>query len=468
MKSTVVDFYILTEYHGKTIFPTRIVRKRKKYMGAMVLDPREPGLHLDVGVFDYASLYPTSIMAFNLSPETFIASALDIEDAGKTVSQFTERLQDKNIKVVDTGHNDELFGKRYWFLAHSQRIGLLPKVLKKLYIKRRSLKAAMGKEGISPARKNALDKHQKAIKLILNSTYGAMGFPWFRLYKPEVADAITYYARQALQFAIDELNAVDMPVIYGDTDSAFFKQNGRSTGEIDQWVSDFNDKLKTEFVPKYNEAQDLNYNMLELELEKDMERFYIGAAKKRYYGIARGTGKKYICGLNIIRKDAPVLLKDKLNDLAEHCVRETLTAQHLIDLRTLVEQSPLEEIGITKSFGKRFSEYIKTKSQHLKGAQFANIYLEAGITHQDNPFMFYIISKCEDDKKLKDRTQVICINDGQISELTKHPELFELDWDTFFYKQVTAQLEEFNFIPSVKAAILEYEEIINEQTSVRK
>jgi DNA polymerase elongation subunit (family B) len=430
-------------------------------MGAMVLEPREPGLHLDVGVVDYASLYPTSVMAFNLSPDTFIASAHDIEDAGKTVEQFQGRLEERGVKVVDTGHNDELFGKRYFFLAHDQRVGMLPKVLKKLYLERRKLKAEMKQPGISKAHKNALDKHQQAIKLVLNSTYGAMGFPWFRLYKPEVADAITYFARQALQYAIDGLDADGMTVLYGDTDSCFFKENGRSFDEITEWVEHFNDKLANEFIPMYNEGPDPDYSMLELEFEKDMERFYMSEAKKRYYGVVRNTGKKYIRGLNIIRKDAPVLLKDKLNDLAEHCVNETLTAAHLVDLRKEVEQAPLNEIGITKAFSKRFSEYTKNLPQHLKGAQFANLHLEAGVTHMDNPLMFYIVSNCEPDTKPKDRARVICVNDEQLPELTNHPELFELDWDTFFHKQVVEQLEEFDHIPSVKAAIAEYEELIN-------
>lgn len=461
MKSTVVDFYILSEYHGKTVFPTRLIRKRKKYMGAMVLEPREPGLHLDVAVFDFASLYPTSVMAFNLSPETYIASAHDVEDAGKTQDQFTRRLQEKGIKVVDTGHEDELFGKRYWFLAHNQRVGILPKLLKKLYLQRKKLKAEMKDPNISAAHRNALDKHQQAIKLVLNSTYGAMGFPWFRLYKPEVADAITYYARQALLHAIKKAEEAGMTVIYGDTDSIFVKENGKPADELNAWVDSFNASIANDFISQYNQGLDDEYNLMELEFEKDMERFYMGEAKKRYYGIVRDTGKKYIRGLNIIRKDAPTLLKDKLNVLAELAVRDELTAQHLVDLRTDVEQAPLEQIGITKAFSKRFSEYTKNLPQHLKGARFANEHLEAGVTHMDNPLMFYIISKCEDDKKPKDRTQVICVKDEQLPDLANHPNLFELDWDTFFHKQCVEQLDEFNHIPSVKAAIEEYKETIN-------
>ena len=41
-------------------------------------------------------------------------------------------------------------------------------------------------------------RKQSAIKLVLNSAYGAMGFNYFRLYTPECADAITYFSREAL------------------------------------------------------------------------------------------------------------------------------------------------------------------------------------------------------------------------------------------------------------------------------
>ena len=74
--------------------------------------------------------------------------------------------------------------------------------------------------------------------------------------------------------------------------------------------------------------------------------------------------------------------------------------------------------------------------------------------------MFYIDSKCEEDLKSKDRTKVICINDDLLGELTKHPELFDLDWNTFFDKQVLEQLDEFSHIDSVKTAIAEYKETI--------
>lgn len=250
-------------------------------------------------------------------------------------------------------------------------------------------------------------------------------------------------------------------ILVHNTDSCFFKQNGKTNNEIEHWVENYNEKLATDFIPKYNDGIVPEFSMLEIEFEKDMERFYMGSAKKRYYGIVRETGKKYIRGLNIIRKDAPTLIKEELNNLAEHCVTDCLTVEDLTTLRNKIESHPLKELGITKSFSRRFSEYIKNIPQHLKGARFANEHLEAGITHQDNPLMFYIISHCEEDLKPRERTQVICVNDELLPELTKHPELFELDWDTFMQKQIIDQIEEFAHIDSVKIALEKYKNLLN-------
>lgn len=466
MKSTLVDFYILTEYNGSVVFPTRLTRQRKKYMGALVLEPTEPGLHLDVGVFDFASLYPTSVMAFNLSPDTFITSATEAKEAGKSEGQVVNRLQEREIPVVDTRHSTELFGRRYWFLSHKQKVGILPKLLKKLYLQRKKLKAEMKDPNVSDVHRNALDKHQQAIKLVLNSTYGAMGFPWFRLYKPEVADAITFFARRALQHAMIESRKAGMTTLYGDTDSIFVKQNGKRYEELEDWVEQFNVDIGKRFIEEYNQGLDPEYNLMELEFEKDMERFYMANSKKRYYGVVRNTGKKYIRGMNIIRKDAPPLLKDRLNVLAEKCVNDELVLDDLVSLRREIDNAPLLSLAITKAFGKRFDEYTKNMPQHLKGALFANRYLDAGVTHLDNPLMFYIDPVVECDLKKADRTQVICINDDKLEEVDKHPDLFLIDWDTFFQKQVLKQLDEFKLIPSVKAALDEYKELMKEEQHV--
>lgn len=463
-KSSVVDKYILSECNNEFIFPTRITQSRQPYMGAIVLDPREPGLHENVAVFDFASLYPTSIMSFNLSPETYITSEEQLLNIGKNSEYIIEKLKSKGFDFVDTQFNEELFGKRYFFYAHSHKIGLLPRILKKMYAERRLIKAKMKKLDKHSEEYGRLDKHQNAIKIILNSAYGAMGFPYFRLYTPEVADAITYFAREALLFAVKRAEEDGFGVLYGDTDSVMAKKLNRTNEDVQKWVDDFNSSLTEKFVKKYNFGVNKAYSMLELEFEKDLEFIYFGDAKKRYYAIVRPEGDKYIRGLNIIRKDAPAIVKTKLDELAELAVRNKLTSEVLMSFREEIKSLPIKEIGITKRFGKRFDQYKKNKPQHLTASLWANEILGCSITHRDIPYLFYVVSKCEEELKPRLRHNTICLLEEQLSKISDYSNLFTIDYDMWFEKQILDQLDEFEYIESVMVAVKECREVIKNES----
>ena len=90
----------------------------------------------------------------------------------------------------------------------------------------------------------------------------------------------------------------------------------------------------------------------------------------------------------------------------------------------------------------------------------ANDKLGTRITHMDTPLLFYIISKCEDDLKKKERRDAICLNEEDLHLIDTHTHIFELDYDRFFEKQVLNQLEEFALIPSVNTALEQYQEVL--------
>jgi DNA polymerase elongation subunit (family B) len=457
----VVDNYILKENHGKIVFPTRHTRAKQQYAGAIVFNPREPGRHKDVTVMDYTSLYPTSIMAFNISPETFIVSEKSCKKMGIKIEDVIEKLKADGIGYIDTGSPKtsgvpELFGERYLFYDHKYKLGLLPQVLRKLFLQRvevnRGLKAGeySGDEAV------AMDKRQQAYKLVLNSAYGAMGFNFFRLYRPECADGITFFARQALKFASLKFQQLDHYVLYGDTDSIFVKSNGKSEEQMKETLVEFNDMLRKELVEKYNPGVDDDYMLMDLKFEYDLEYIYFGDSKKRYYSIIRDTGKKYIRGMNIIRKDTPEFMKGALNKIAELAVRGTLTMEHLHALRQKIETVDYKLIGINKKFTKSFDQYTKTMPQHVKASFWANEKLNTTITHSDTPLLFYINSKCEDELKVKQRQQAICLNEEDLHLVDERKDVFEIDYDTFFKKQVLDQLEEFDKIDEVKSLVENY------------
>ena len=459
-KSVVVDNYILKEFHGQLAFPTRRTGKRQNYAGAIVFNPTEPGRHKDVTVMDYTSLYPTSIMAFNISPETFICSKQQCDSAGFKIDEVIDKLKSENTPYIDTGEDSTLFGDRYLFYGHDEKEGLLPYVLRKLFLKRVEINKNLSEGKYKGDEKIAMEKRQWTYKIILNSAYGAMGFPFFRLYKPECADAITYFARQALKFATVKFNS-DHKVLYGDTDSIFVKSNGKSEHEMKNALVEFNHQLRNEFIAKYNTGLPDEYMLMDLKFEYDLEYIYFGNSKKRYYGIVRDTGKKYIRGMNIIRKDAPTFLKKALNVVTEMAVRDKLTLDHLVKLRQKITTIDYKDIGISKKFTKKFNQYTKNKPQHIKASMWANDKLGTSITHTDTPYLFYIKSKCEDDLKPKERQTAICLNEEDLHLIDKHNEIFEIDYDTYYKKQVTEQLKEFDLIPNVKK-LLENEKNNNE------
>lgn len=457
-KSMVVDSYICSQNHKEMVFPTRKTVRRRPYAGAYVFDPQEPGLHKDVFVCDYASLYPTTMMAFNLSPETFLFSKEICESLGKDIDEEVAKLRAEGMDIVDTGEQgyDEIFGGRYVFMGHKTKVGIIPKMLKKLYAERLRIKSEMKQDGIEKDHYNALDKHQNAVKLILNSAYGALGFNYFRLCSYEAADACTFFARQALKDAASYFEKEGHAVLYGDTDSVFVKGANKSLSEFEVTANKFNQHLTGEFINQYHPTVSSDFIFNNLEVEKDLEFIYFSDVKKRYYSIVRGSGKKYIRGMNIIRKDTPEFLKGSLNEMSELLLRGELTVEWLEDLKGTIKERPLSEIGIAKAFSKGFDQYDKTMPYHVKAAQVANKYLGTNITHMDNPYLFYIKNRMEVDKRPADRSEVICLNSEDLGLFETRASMLEIDWDRYFDKQVLEQLDEFNKIESVANLIRTY------------
>ena len=455
-KSMIVDNYIIKEFHNKLIFPTRRTIPRKPFAGAIVIDPTEPGRTEDVTVMDYTSLYPTTIMAFNISPETFIASEQACIEAGMDIEDIIAQLKAENIDYVDTGKQADLIGGRYLFYAHSHQQGILPQTLKGLFHERVEINRKLKAGEYDSSQVDAMHKRQWAFKLIMNSAYGAMGFNYFRLCSYECADAITFFARQALKYAIVNFKDRGHKTLYGDTDSIFVKSEGETVEAMEQKLIGFNKDLENNFVKHYNPGIDMNYQHMDLKFEYDLEYIYFSSAKKRYYGIIRENNKKVIRGLNIIRKDTPEFLKSKLNEMAEKAVRNELDLNWLLQIRAEIETIPYADLGIAKAFGKPFSEYTKTMPQHVKASKWANNKLGIEITNKDNPFLFYIKSNCEPDLKKGDRQKAICLNEADLKFIDERSDIFSIDYDVYFKKQIYEQLEEFALIPEVKTMLNAY------------
>lgn len=190
--------------------PQEMKFRETSYEGGLVMDPKYVGLIAELLLsFDYNSLYPSLMRAYNYCLSTLLHSREYADSLG-----FVEGVH------YDVALNGALFVKK------SIREGLLPKLCAKLIDDRNEVKKAIKKES-DPLRKQALDVKQKALKITNNSIYGNMGLKVSLIGYISVADAVTskgrYHVAEAKkQVETDpDLADIEPEVVYMDTDSNF-------------------------------------------------------------------------------------------------------------------------------------------------------------------------------------------------------------------------------------------------------
>ena len=178
------------------------------YVGGYVSDPifgfnwRSPVVGLD-----FASLYPSIIRTYNLSPDKICK-----KEDGKC---HTFTIKDNVIHILD--HNNE-------------KIGLIPKILGDLYNIRLSLKKELSAlknkrergDFYDKSRLDDLNQKQSAVKVLMNSFYGILGSPTSgALYQPMLAEIITTVGRALIQEANSVILKNGYKIWYNDTDSCY-------------------------------------------------------------------------------------------------------------------------------------------------------------------------------------------------------------------------------------------------------
>ena len=169
LNTKIADCLCLKKVKDKFVLPsTNPENKRTKFSGGFVHES-EPKLHKNIAVMDMKSLYPSVMIGFNTSYETYLDTELD------------------NCINID----DKFFYKR--------ELGLIPSIVKPLLKKRKEITNKMEELNKETREYKSLWMQQYALKVIANSFYGVMGCPYFRLFKAEVAQTITYTAQKIIK-----------------------------------------------------------------------------------------------------------------------------------------------------------------------------------------------------------------------------------------------------------------------------
>ena len=88
------------------LIPKRIEQPYRPYAGGLVLSPK-PGLHENIAVLDFKSMYPNIMITYNLSPDTYIAPdepepagrRLHRARSGTQIPQITPRILQRSPNI---------------------------------------------------------------------------------------------------------------------------------------------------------------------------------------------------------------------------------------------------------------------------------------------------------------------------------------------------------------------------------
>ena len=327
------------------------------YEGAIVLPPKI-GMYLDqpIPVLDFNSLYPSNMIAYNLSPDTLVY-VKTFSSTGKKLRQEGSdgaHLVAKGYKIdevsYDTFDEEKNPSGRITcgFIqpnSDPRTIGVLPLTLDILLKKRKETRKLMEKTE-DDAQKSVLNGLQLAYKVVANSVYGQCGSRTSPIRKLEVAACTTAVGRQKIY---DAKKIVETEfggeVIYGDTDSIFIKFATRDLAES----IELGKKAAERITAMGRKAHKIEY-------EKTFFPFIL-FCRKRYVGMMYEDDitkcKRKTMGVALKRRDNAPIVKDvfggALDSLMEHRsikIAETLVKDMLV--KVMKNEYPLEKYILSK------------------------------------------------------------------------------------------------------------------------
>lgn len=327
------------------------------YKGAYVMDPTCKGIVRDVHVADFARLYPSIIMSWNMSPETWIPA----------VKQKTRPKYMVNTPASEDVPQGSCIapGTKANFMNEPQ--GVLPAAvaemlrLRKEWDKKKAAAAPGSQEWTEANRRST------AYKIAANSFYGVIGSPFSRFFVREVAESVALSGVWLIKETIKAASAHGMETIYGDTDSLFVI--GASKTKFENFVEWCNSEL----YPKLLKERGCTRNEISLAYEKAFDRFVI-VSKKRYaarYLHYKGTAstdksKHEIKGLEYKRGDSvrfarqfQASIVDKL--LTKECDDPVQCEQIVREWRSKIlnDNLELEQVVLSKRLSKELDDYSR-------------------------------------------------------------------------------------------------------------
>ena len=315
--------------------------------GAYVFEP-EKGLHENLIIMDFKSLYPSCMRAYNLCVSTII----------------NEDPVPPSWKVLTPPNNVH-------YIDHSIYEGIIPRILTRLYNKRVEFKRLM-KEAENSSDKDFYDAAQYATKILLNSIYGFTGAQSSRFFDPRIANSVTSIGRETIKLTQKTAESMlPCKVIGGDTDSIFLKLFKEDTPEGGLRASNIIHSAMLGLLPPPMEIDFEAFAKRALLFQKKRYCMWIFEPSKEGF-----KDKMKVRGIELRRRDwcplvgetmgivLDLILKEgKVEEARQYSMNVIRSVQMLQNVNTNWELA--EKLILSKQISKGFDQY-SVKMPHVE------------------------------------------------------------------------------------------------------
>ena len=334
-----IDFLYLPHLHRQGFVAPALEQLESSNIspGGYVLES-EPGIHRNVIVLDFKSLYPSIIRTFHVDPLALV-----------------EGLKE----------NDAIPGFEGGQFSRTRTI--LPGLIKKLWAARDKAKAD-GNRVLS-----------QAIKIIMNSFYGVLGTLGCRFFDTRLVSSITRRGHDIILQSKQFIEAAGFQVIYGDTDSVFVLMGDVGTKDEINKVNELGTRLAQDLNTWWREKLQREYQIesfLEMEFETHFLRFFMptvrgsdAGSKKRYAGLL-ANGEIIFKGLETVRSDWSPLAREFQQVLYRKVFLNEPFVEYIKQIVADIQNGVFgPELVLRKRLRRKLSDYVKNVPPHVQAAR---------------------------------------------------------------------------------------------------
>jgi len=362
----MIEMAIMNEAHERGLIVPDKKRKEgndneQQAAGAYVATPKR-GIHEYVGAVDITSLYPSTIRALNMAPETIVGQVRQtlteqyMYDRGKKLASEKKRYKEGDDDVTgsilweglfgsleytaimnqergtmltldyEDGRSVEMSAAEIWKLIFNNNKpyilsangtifrndleGVIPGLLTRWFTERKTIQK-QAKEAYGTDMFEYYDKRQLVRKILLNSAYGALLNEHCRFYDKRIGQSVTLTGRQIVKHMMSQINNADRgeydhngpAIVYGDTDSCYFSAYPILKSQIENGELEWNKDTVIQIYDAIAEEANISFPAF-------MERAF--HCPRENGSIIRG-GRELVAGkgLFITKKRYAVLIYDK-------------------------------------------------------------------------------------------------------------------------------------------------------------